>query len=80
MPWSLEISATNSWTVVIFLDSLSCLLAIQNLQAECGYVMKFLKNYTALEPLVNTCKTVLLGWVLVTLVLEVMNKQMTWPK
>ena len=36
---------------VIFSDSLSCLLAIQNLQAECGYVMKFLKNYTAL---VNT--------------------------
>jgi len=45
---------------VIFSDSLSCLLAIQNLQAESGYVMKFLKNYTAL---VNTSKTVLLCWV-----------------
>ena len=42
---------------VIFSDSLSCLLAIQNLQAESGYVMKFLRNYTAL---VNTGKTVLL--------------------
>ena len=45
---------------VIFLDSLPCLLAIQNLQAESGYVMKFLKNYTAL---VNTSKTILLCWV-----------------
>jgi len=45
---------------VIFSDSLSCLLAIQNLQAESGYVMKFLKNYTAL---VNTSKTILLCWV-----------------
>jgi len=41
---------------VIFSDSLSCLLAIQNLQPESGYVMKFLKNYTAL---VNTGKTIL---------------------
>jgi len=45
---------------VIFSDSLFCVLAIQNLQAESGYVMKFLKNYTAL---VNTGKIVLLCWV-----------------
>jgi len=45
---------------VIFSNSLSCLLAIQNLQVESGYVMKFLKNYTAL---VNTGKTILLCWV-----------------
>jgi len=41
-------------------QTLSCLLAIQNLEAESGYVMKFLKNYAAL---VNTGKTVLLCWV-----------------
>jgi len=41
---------------VIFYDSLSCLVAIQNLQAESGYVMMF-KNCTAL---VNTGKTNLL--------------------
>jgi len=52
---------------------LSCLLAIQNLQAESGYVMKFLKNYTAL---VNTGKQLYFAGFLVTLVLKVMNKQM----
>jgi len=45
---------------MIFSDSLSCLLAIQNLQPESGYVTKFLKNYTAL---VNTGKTIRLCWV-----------------
>jgi len=34
--------------------SLSCLLAIQNLQAESGYVMKFLKNYLKLTATVLT--------------------------
>jgi len=67
---------------VIFSDSLSCLLGIQNVQAESGYVMKFLKNYTAL---VNTGRTVLLRWVpghvgIKGLVLKVMNKRMMWPK
>jgi len=55
-------------------DSLSCLLAIHNLQAESGYITKFLKNYTAL---LNTGKTILLFF---TSVLEVMNKRMMWPK
>jgi len=41
-------------------QTLFCLLAIQNLQAESGYVMKFLENYTAL---VNTGKTILLCWI-----------------
>jgi len=59
---------------VIFSDSLSCLLAIQNLQAESGYVMKFLKNYTALA------KQFFFAGFLVTLVLVVMNKWMRWPK
>jgi len=40
--------------------SLSCLLAMQNLQPESGYVMKFLKNYTAL---MNIGKTILLCWI-----------------
>jgi len=43
--------------VVIFSASLSCLLTFHNLQAESGYVMKFLENCTAL---VNTGKTILL--------------------
>jgi len=45
---------------VIFSDSLSSLLAIHYLQPETGYVMKFLKNYAALE---NTGKTILLCWI-----------------
>jgi len=54
---------------VIFSDSLSCLLAIQNLQAESEYIMKFLKNCTAM---VNTGKTILLCWIPGHV--EVMNK------
>ena len=42
---------------VISSDFLPCLPAIQNLQAESGYIIKFLKNYTAL---VNPSKTILL--------------------
>ena len=50
----------EGWRIWSYSQTLSCLLAIQNLQAESGYVMKFLKNYTAQ---VNTGITILLCWV-----------------
>jgi len=53
---TLDIVSHSRHKNLSYFQTLSCLLAIQNLHAESGYVMKFLKNYTAL---VDTGKIVI---------------------